>query len=121
MQPIQPIIVDDHDVVRFKENSIVRFLLDNGSFDMNDIAKRDFPQEDQEQFAQLIGYSLDGFGDLSYVSDYTFATAYYISKSGKSEVESRIEYLEETLNTIREGMKLIVPTLFNIHVDDLEA
>ncbi|HEY9661654.1 MAG TPA: hypothetical protein V6C65_24625, partial [Allocoleopsis sp.] len=27
------------------------------------------------QFAQLIGYSLSGFGDLSYVSDETYAAA----------------------------------------------
>jgi hypothetical protein len=30
-----------------------------------------FDREDWEQFAQLIGYSLDGFGELSYVSQET--------------------------------------------------
>jgi len=33
--------------------------------------QHDFSQEDREQFAQLIGYSLSGFGELSYVSDET--------------------------------------------------
>ena len=35
--PIQPVIVDKNNVHRFKENKIVRFLLDNGGFDMTDI------------------------------------------------------------------------------------
>jgi len=34
-----------------------------------------FPQEDREQFAQLIGYSLSGFGELDYVSDETYEVA----------------------------------------------
>ena len=38
----------------------------------HNIAVKGFSQEDQEQFAQLIGYSVSGFGDLSYVSDDTF-------------------------------------------------
>lgn len=50
--------------VRFKENSIVRFLLDGGPFDLNMLARMPFSVEDREQFAQLIGYSLEGFGEL---------------------------------------------------------
>jgi hypothetical protein len=67
--PIQPLIRDEHGTVRFKENAIVRFLLDNGQHNMSTLARSQFSQEDQEQFAQLIGYSLCGFCDLSYVSD----------------------------------------------------
>ena len=73
--PIQPIVLDEHGKVRFKENRIVRFLLDNGRHDMNSLACGDFTQEDREQFAQLIGYSLSGFGELSYVSDETYDAA----------------------------------------------
>ena len=70
--PIQPLVRDEHGILRFKENSIVRFLLDNGPYNMNSLASRnDFSQEDREQFAQLIGYSLCGFCDLSYVRDET--------------------------------------------------
>lgn len=67
--PVQPLVKDKHGVTRFKENKIVRYLLDNGPFNMNDIAVLDVPREDHVQFAQLIGYSLSGFGDLSYVKD----------------------------------------------------
>jgi hypothetical protein len=73
--PIQPLIKDIHGRLRFKENRIVTFLLENGWYDMNSLAKEDFSQEDREQFAQLIGYSLDGFGTLSYVSDETYLAA----------------------------------------------
>ena len=55
-------------VVRFKENQIVRFLLDAGPFDMNKIARMPFSNHDREKFAQLIGYSVSGYGELSYVS-----------------------------------------------------
>lgn len=73
--PIQPLVIDAHGVVRFKENRIVRYLLDNGGIDLNKIAlvadEQGFTQDDEEQFAQLIGYSLRGFHELSYVSDQT--------------------------------------------------
>lgn len=42
---------------------------------MNDLACMEFSQEDREQFAQLIGYSLSGYGDLSYVSDESYDAA----------------------------------------------
>ncbi len=73
--PIQPLVTDKHGVIRFKENTIVSYLLANGGIDLNHLARRDFPQEDREQFAQRIGYSLSGFSDLSYVSDETYDTA----------------------------------------------
>ena len=73
--PIQPLVKDERGIVRFKKNNIVCYLLDNGGLDLNQIAMLDFSQEDHEQFAQLIGYSLGGFGELSYVSDETYNAA----------------------------------------------
>ena len=73
--PVQPLLHDPHGTLRFKQNRIVRYLLDVGPVDMNHLAEREFPREDREQFAQLIGYSLSGFGDLSYVSDETYLMA----------------------------------------------
>jgi hypothetical protein len=68
--PMQPLVRDEHGTARFKGNAIVRFLLDNGPHNLNSIARRkDFSQEDRDQFAQLIGYSRCGFCDLSYVSE----------------------------------------------------
>jgi len=73
--PAQPIKTDTHGVRRFKENKIVRYLLDAGPFDMNHLAILPFSKDDHAQFAQLIGYSVCGFGDLSYVDDETFERA----------------------------------------------
>jgi hypothetical protein len=72
---VQPLVKDIHGKDRFKENKIVSFLLDNGGFDMNKLAMMDFSDNDREQFAQLIGYSLDGYGMLSYVTDKTYNAA----------------------------------------------
>ena len=121
MRPLQPIITDEHGTFRFVPNKIVQYLLDNGGIDLNQIACQDFSQEDQEQFAQLIGYSVVGSGDLSYMSDETYETAYSMATNGKTETDARIEYLQETLNNVREAMKKIVPELFRIHEDDLET
>ena len=69
LHPVQDIYIDHYGTLRFKTNKIVEFLLDNGGYDMNKLAMIDFSDEDRIQFAQLIGYSVSGFGTLSYVSD----------------------------------------------------
>ena len=70
--PIQPVVKDANGVLRFKKNSIVDFL---AAGRMNDIACMGFSSDDREQLAQLIGYSLGGFRDLSYTSDETYQQA----------------------------------------------
>ncbi len=75
MHPIQPLVIDGDAIVRFKSNRIVCHLLDHSSFDMNTLHALDFSKEDREQFAQLIGFSLSGFGDLPYVTDETYERA----------------------------------------------
>ena len=67
--PMQSIILDDNGTPRFHGNSLVRYLLDAGGLDLNKLAAiPNVPRQDWEQLAQLIGYSVSGFGDLSYVS-----------------------------------------------------
>lgn len=82
-QPMQPVYQTDQGVIRFRENAIVRDLVyrdsergrvypkspartDGG---LNWIPLQDFPRADQEQLAQLIGYSVSGYHELSYVTD----------------------------------------------------
>lgn len=72
--PMQPLVWDGK-IIRFKANKIVAHLIDHGGIDMNAIALLNFSREDQEQFAQLIGYSVSGFGDLSYARKTTVAKA----------------------------------------------
>ena len=116
--PIQPLENDDHGVLRFKANAIVRHLLDHGGIDMNALACMDFSVEDREQFAQLIGYSLSGYSELGYVSDETFAAAQKVAE-GMDERDARIGSLEEMLATVREGLRIAVPAVFRVHPDDL--
>lgn len=67
-QPMQPIVLVEC-IARFQNNAIVRFLLDWSSsrgMDLNDLSRMNFSDEDRSQFAQLIGYSVSGYGDLEY-------------------------------------------------------
>lgn len=68
--PIQPIVSDKNGTLRFKTNQIVKDLFDtHPSLDMNALAAGNYSAEDRQQFAMLIGYSVGGFNDLSYVTD----------------------------------------------------
>lgn len=111
--PIQP-IVDG----RFKPNAIVRRLLEEGPFDMNDIAMWDVSVEDEEQFAMLIGYSLSGFGTLSYVRDETYNAAEQVA-DGADDMSAKIAALEGMLAEIRAGLRAAAAAAFAIHLDDL--
>lgn len=73
--PMQPIVLDRSGTARFKENNIVRFLLDAGPYDLNKLALMPWSDEDREQLAQLIGYSVSGFGELGYTSDEVYNKA----------------------------------------------
>lgn len=80
--PMQPIEFDDQGTARFKQNALVRYLLDAGPIDLNQLAVLpNIPNEDHEQLAQLIGYSVSGFGDLSYADPKTVAQADAIAES----------------------------------------
>ena len=117
--PIQSIELDKNGDARFKENKIVRYLLDNGRIDLNKLACIDFSQEDREQFAQLIGYSLFRYGELSYVRNETYESACRMFEFGKTEAEAKIEIFEEIVKKTRLNLKEIVPIFFQIHPDDL--
>lgn len=68
LHPMQPLI-QDHDTatIRFKQNAIVRYLVDkHGDYDL---LMRLGSKDDYTQLMQLIGYSVSGFGDLSVVDD----------------------------------------------------
>jgi hypothetical protein len=69
--PMQPIVFAPDGVIRFKENRIVTHLLDFATplgCGMNQLAVLDFTDDERMQFAQLIGYSVSGYGDLRYAS-----------------------------------------------------
>lgn len=73
--PMQPITRRKDGTIAFKPNKIVEHLLDHGGIDLNHLSGLTFPQDDWVQFAQLIGYSVSGFHELSYVPDTAAAAA----------------------------------------------
>jgi hypothetical protein len=81
--PMQPVERAPDGVIRFKGNAVVRFLVDwarDRGMSLNELAAMDFPAADFEQLAQLIGYSVSGFGDLSYASPEAVAKADALAK-----------------------------------------
>lgn len=81
--PMQPIVIDENGHARFQANRLVLYLLDKGGLDMNDLARaahyEEWSDEEQQHFAQLIGYSVSGYGGLSYVSDKAYSKAVHAS------------------------------------------
>lgn len=59
--PMQPLFRDKAERTRFKENSLVRFVVANSTKTVPELLEGPFPQEDKEQFLQLIGCTLDWF------------------------------------------------------------
>jgi hypothetical protein len=82
-QPMQPVVQDTRGVLRFHKNAIVCTLLDRDTArgrvypdfparsdgGLNWTGTQGFSQADEEQFAQLLGYSISGYHELSYVSN----------------------------------------------------
>ncbi len=62
--PDQPLYKDEDGKLRFKQNAIIRYLMDAGSIDFNQLAMIPFNSEDRKQFYQLIGYTWSGFQEL---------------------------------------------------------
>ena len=115
VMPLQPI-----EKGRFVANRIIEALLDKSEIDLNDIACMEFTDQERIQFAQLIGYSLSGFSELSYVDDETYAAAEKAAE-GQTEEEARNATLREQLEEARKGVKAAASVLFRIHPDDLVA
>lgn len=122
--PIQPFVTDTKGVLRFKANAIVRDILDRSTahgFSLNEIACRDYSNEDRQQLAQLIGYSLSGYSELrSYVDDAAYTAAEAKAKgSKKSDVEIERDYYRAELRALKKALQKPMARLFEKHPDDL--
>lgn len=120
--PIQPLVKDAKGTLRFKANAIVQHLLDtHPTSNMNKLAILDFSDEDRQQFAQLIGYSLSGYGELGYVNDDAYGAAAKMADEGLSEKDARIAHLEHELFMVRAALREPMARLFGVHPDDLKG
>lgn len=88
--PMQPITFDPAGVLRFEENPIVSYLAREVS-DLNHLAiwcaTNKVDAKHQEQLAQLIGYSLSGYGTLSYVTDESYERAERLADELRRQAE----------------------------------
>lgn len=122
--PIQPVEKDHEGFLRFKQNKIIRDLLDFGQahgFGLNEIAAKGYSAEDRQQLAQLIGYSLGGYSELSYVNDDAFDAAEKMAYLGLTEDKAKIASLEEELEAVKSGLRKPMARLFGVHPDDLKG
>lgn len=121
--PMQPFIKDAHGRTRFKANAIVDKLYEfakQHGYGMNEIACDEFSNDDRMQFAQLIGYSLGGYGELSYVTDDAYKAAQMAADHPFADpFVVRAEVSEEELNSVRKDLRPIMARLFGVHPDDL--
>ena len=123
--PIQPLAKDERGVLRFKANAIVQHLLESHPLcGMNKLASMDFTDDDRQQFAQLIGYSLSGYGELqSYVDDKAYSMAAHMA-DGMDERDAHIAALEQKLAEMRAAVDMMrepMARLLEMHADDLKA
>lgn len=114
-QPMQPIEHNESGVKRFRANTVVRYLLDNGGIDLNDLARIDFPNEDRDQFAQLIGYSVSA----APIKNDLVNAAETVTENGQDTDRARILFLEAELASIRKAFSGPVSDLFHVHPDNL--
>jgi hypothetical protein len=120
--PIQPLILDSHGVLRFKKNPLVDMLLEHGQrtgLGLNELARVEAAPEDRMQLAQLIGYSLEGYGSLGYVTDDEYKAAAAMHDDELSEDKARIAVLETELIALRAALREPMARLFGVHPDDL--
>ena len=74
--PDQPLVFDSQGTVRFRENKLVSHLVDWAGprgMGLNELVaharEHDLADDEYAQLAQLIGYSVSGWGTLSFASD----------------------------------------------------
>lgn len=77
---MQPIALDDRGVARFQRNKVVCTLVEEArkrGFDLNDLLVKAYgePKGDWEQFNQMLGLSVCGFGDCNKTRRRTFERA----------------------------------------------
>ena len=120
--PTQPVVRDPNGVLRFKPNAIIQHLLEvarKAGCGLNELALLEFSQEDRQQFAQLIGYSLSGYGDLSCVDGESYRFVEAMVEKGISEQEAKIAVLTGELAELRRVLREPMARLFDVHPDDL--
>ena len=120
--PVQPLEKDIDGVLRYKRNAAVRFLLNEflpGLNKLNEMCSNgNISREDYDQLMQLIGYSHDG---CTMLPDDIYNVAEIMYKTGLSEKDARITYLETELKQLKDTIREPMARLFGVHPNDLKG
>jgi hypothetical protein len=123
-QPVQPVVIDDAGTPRFRQNTIVEHLrkkLAEQGYDLNELHRdmHNAPDDDWDQFHQLIGYSTHGcplrdedIRDLAYIR---------LDRLKKGGAQTESDFFRNKLDAVRKSFKRPVADLFNIHPSDLQG
>lgn len=120
--PLQKVVKEGQRVTRFVSNGAVRYLLDKGTKTMNDVVlafqRGEFDEADLQQFYQLIGYSIDGYAELDWISRDSVRAVDEMVASQCDERDAKIRSLQNTITRLREGLRRPVADLYGMHEDD---
>lgn len=124
--PIQPLILDENGVLRFKPNQIVRFLLDGQPIDLNRVMNANFSADDRSQLVQLLGIPVSSYADFpcakAGVVDAAKA-AYKLDGASQRRADDakdeEIRQLKEQIKTLKSLLRPLCSTTFNIPPEDL--
>lgn len=119
--PIQPIVTDEHGIIRYKENTVVALmvaLLKERGVDLNVLHARgcDLPTDDWDQFNQLIGYSVAN-GPVS--DDIIDAAEKMAENPEMDQWQARALAAEEKLFSVRNSIVEGIAELYGTHPDNL--
>ena len=114
--PMQPQTETENKVIRFVENPLVTWLIDQLPDRMNTIAHEfamnkdgKYCADDYDQILQLIGYSVSGI-------PYRDPEKYKITDENKDSDN----HFESEYKGLKDQLRPIISELFNIHEDDLK-
>lgn len=102
--PLQPVMTDRDGTRRFVENRIIRDLVEFSAMHgrgMHAIAEGDYTDQERQQFAQLNGYSIRGYGELSYVDDIAYEQACAQSDGENPEHVQQLLLLEVVQDALK--------------------
>lgn len=119
--PMQEIVTDAYGQRRFRENAIVHHLLalaGQHGCELNKLERMSFSSEDKRQFAQLIGYTLDGYRELPYVDSISYQVACRANEGSVAPAYERLVAVEDALRSARAGMREGLAALYDRHPDD---
>jgi hypothetical protein len=87
--PLQQVYIDYTGEPRFHANAIVQHLLTHGSIRWDQILMMDFSLADREQIAQQLGYTVERYNELHWISQESFEASLAAGAAAIAEKNQR--------------------------------